>query len=104
MPYIEEVSLTSLGNPDMPLSNPANELVRKAFIPMYACPSDLGLQQNEWSLPSWARVRTNYVVNAGNTTYGQHNVGNCPMGAFPNCRLFGGSTLHSPQAKPAREE
>lgn len=91
MPYVEEANIENLGNPDMPFSNEANEFVRKAFIPMFACPSDIGLQQNEWAVPTWARVRTNYVINAGNTVYGQHDVGNCPNDPFPNCRAFGGS-------------
>jgi hypothetical protein len=48
---------------------------------------------NEWDVSpgAWARTRTNYVVNAGNTTYGQHNVGNCPLQPFPQCREFGGA-------------
>ena len=89
MPFIEEASLTSLGNPDKPLSNAANEFVRKAFVSVHACPSDLGLQRNEWPINVWARVRSNYLVNAGNTVYGQHSVGGCP-GLFPACREFGG--------------
>jgi prepilin-type N-terminal cleavage/methylation domain-containing protein len=90
MPYIEELDLENLGNPDMPLSNPVNEFVRKAFIPLFACPSDIGLQRNEWAIPSWARTRSNYLVNAGNTVYGQHSVGGCPNAPFPTCRKFGG--------------
>jgi len=90
MPYVEEAHIQNLGNPDMPFSHGDNEFVRKALIPMFACPSDIGLQQNEWAIPTWARVRTNYVVNAGNTVYGQHDVGSCP-GTFPTCREFGGS-------------
>jgi prepilin-type N-terminal cleavage/methylation domain-containing protein len=90
MPYVEEANIQSLGDPDLPLSHAANERVRKAPVPMFACPSDIGLQQNEWGVSQWARTRTNYLVNAGNTTYGQHNIGNCP-GVFPACREFGGS-------------
>jgi prepilin-type N-terminal cleavage/methylation domain-containing protein len=91
MPYIEELNLKDRGNPNMPLSNPVNELVRKAFIPIFACPSDIGLQRNEWGIASWARTRTNYLVNAGNTTYGQHHVGGCPNAPFPTCRMFRGA-------------
>jgi prepilin-type N-terminal cleavage/methylation domain-containing protein len=91
MPYLEEANITSLGNPDRPLSDGSNVLVRKVYIPLYACPSDIGLQQNEWDIATWARVRTNYVVNGGNTTYGQHNVGGCPLAPFPSCREFGGA-------------
>lgn len=91
MPYIEEANLENLGNPDLPLSHADNEFVRKAAVPMLACPSDIGLQQNEWEIRTWARTRTSYIINAGNTTYGQHNVGNCPADPFPNCREFGGA-------------
>jgi hypothetical protein len=91
MPYVEELNLTSLGDPDLPLSHGANEFVRKAFIPIFACPSDIGLQQNEWSISTWARTRSNYLINGGNTTYGQHNVGGCPNAPFPTCREFGGA-------------
>ncbi|TWT92900.1 putative major pilin subunit [Botrimarina colliarenosi] len=89
MPYIEEASLTDLGNAKAPLSHPVNLNVRKAYVGLHACPSDIGLQRNEWDRPEWARVRSSYVVNAGNTVYGQHNVGTCP-GVFPTCREFFG--------------
>jgi prepilin-type N-terminal cleavage/methylation domain-containing protein len=91
MPYIEEAHLKDAGNPDLPLSNAANEEVRKTFIPLFACPSDIGLQRNEWGINIWARIRFNYVVNAGNTTYGQHSVGGCPLAPFPTCREFHGA-------------
>jgi prepilin-type N-terminal cleavage/methylation domain-containing protein len=90
MPYIEEAHLTDVGDANRPLSDATNEFVRKAQIPLFACPSDIGLQQNEWAVNIWARTRTNYLVNAGNTTYGQHDVGACPNGVFPSCRKFGG--------------
>ena len=48
------------------------------------------MQRNEWTIPTWARIRTNYVVNAGNTVYGQHNLGRCP-GTYPTCIEFGGA-------------
>jgi prepilin-type processing-associated H-X9-DG protein len=89
MPFIEQEGLEGLAFPDRSFSDTANEAARKVFIPMHSCPSDIGLQRNEWSVPTWARVRTNYVVNAGNTVYGQHNVGSCP-GVFPACRQFQG--------------
>lgn len=90
MPYIEEANLTDLGNPDAPFSDGSNEAVRKAFVSMHSCPSDIGLQRNEWNSATWARVRSNYVVNAGNTNYGQYSVG-CGGGrVFPDCREAGG--------------
>jgi len=57
------------------MSDSINEAARKVFMSVYACPSDMGLQKNEWHRPSWARVRANYVVNAGNTCYGQYAIG-----------------------------
>jgi hypothetical protein len=40
-------------------------------LKVHACPSGIGLQRNEWSSAAWARTLGNYVVNAGNTNYGQ---------------------------------
>lgn len=90
MPYVEQANLEDLGDPDQSLSAAANQNVRKAKLPMHSCPSDIGLQENEWAIPTWARVRTNYVVNAGNTVYGQHYVGNYSS-AFPDYIEFLGS-------------
>jgi prepilin-type N-terminal cleavage/methylation domain-containing protein len=73
MPYIEQAAIKSLGDPKAPLSAAVNAPVRKAFVSLHGCPSDIGLQKNEWLIDLWARVRTNYVVNAGNTVYGQHD-------------------------------
>lgn len=91
MPYIEQNQVQSLGNPKMPLSAAVNEKVRKAFISFHACPSDIGLQRNEWDSQTWARVRTNYLINAGNTVYGQYGVGKpCPGRTTPNyCQFLG---------------
>jgi prepilin-type N-terminal cleavage/methylation domain-containing protein/prepilin-type processing-associated H-X9-DG protein len=73
-PYIEQAGIAGLANLKKSFSDTANRAARTAFIPIHACPSDLGLQRNEWSIPTWARVRSNYVVNAGNTVYGQHDL------------------------------
>ena len=75
LPFIEEAKLSDQVRLDRSLSDAANNNVRRAFIPMMACPSDIGLQRNEWATTTWARVRGNYVANAGNTVYGQHDVG-----------------------------
>ncbi|MAT69833.1 MAG: hypothetical protein CMJ58_09945 [Planctomycetaceae bacterium] len=91
MPYIEQANLESVGDPDSALSAPVNEPVRKAFIPTHSCPSDIGLQENEWGQTQWARVRSNYVVNAGNTVYGQHDLrAPCPGTNSAEC-YFGGA-------------
>jgi prepilin-type N-terminal cleavage/methylation domain-containing protein/prepilin-type processing-associated H-X9-DG protein len=94
MPYIEQSTVQNVGDPDAPLSAAINEPVRKAYVSIHACPSDIGLQRNEWNINIWARVRSNYVVNAGNTVYGQHDYPNkdCPGSTLGrrNC-WFGGA-------------
>ncbi len=94
MPYIEQVGLTNIGNPKLGISNAANREARMAFISTHACPSDIGLQKNEFPpnqfWQTWARVRTNYVVNAGNTVYGQFSVNKpCPGTTTPGFCRFG---------------
>lgn len=91
MPYIEQANLEHIGDPDQGLSAPANLAVRQAFIPIHECPSDIGMQRNEWDRPNWARVRTNYVVNAGNTVYGQHDLSAPCPGANTSPCWFGGA-------------
>ena len=93
MPYIEQAGVKNLGNPSAPLSAAVNEPVRKVFVSLHGCPSDIGLQKNEWGIALWARVRTNYVVNAGNTVYGQHDFPAACPGGPPTSRLcfFGGA-------------
>src|SRR5262245_59265479 len=86
LPYIEQSSVTALINQNLSLSDNANEAGRRAKVPLFACPSDLGLQENEWPSVTWARLRGNYVVNFGNTNYGQRD-----KGVPPNRVLFGGA-------------
>ena len=90
MPYMENKVLADIVNPKRPFSDASNEQARKTTVVTNACPSDIGLQKNEWASATWARVRSNYVVNAGNTVYGQHNLGSCP-GSFPACVTFSGA-------------
>ncbi|MBX3427177.1 MAG: DUF1559 domain-containing protein [Pirellulales bacterium] len=90
MPYIEQQGIVAVVDVTKSFSHAANEAARRAFVPLYACPTDIGLQRNEWGSVYWARVRSNYVVNGGNTVYGQHLLGGCP-GEFPNCITFGGA-------------
>ncbi|QDV73872.1 DUF1559 domain-containing protein [Botrimarina mediterranea] len=94
-PFFEEASLENAGNPDASLSHESNLAVRKAYVSMMVCPSDIGHQPNEWDAADaryWARVRTNYLVNGGNTVYGQLNVvrADCPA-EIPDCGQFKGS-------------
>jgi prepilin-type N-terminal cleavage/methylation domain-containing protein/prepilin-type processing-associated H-X9-DG protein len=78
MPFLEQAGLKNLVDRNKSFSDPYHLNARKAMIPIFACPSDIGLQTNEWqggpNPAQWSRVRTNYVVNAGNTVYGQHDL------------------------------
>ena len=90
MPYLEQANLKNLVDPDQSLSSEVNYAARTTFVEMHACPSDIGLQKNEWPPAAgsqlWARIRSNYVVNAGNTVYGQHD-----LSAPGNYVQFGGA-------------
>jgi prepilin-type N-terminal cleavage/methylation domain-containing protein len=73
-PYIEEQAYYDLIDFTRTYSDVVNRPAREIRIATHACPSDLGLQRNEWESDTYARLRSNYVVNAGNTIYGQWNV------------------------------
>lgn len=82
--FIEEQAWHDLIDFDVSFSHEINDAARRTFISLYACPSDIGLQRNEWESPTWARIRGNYVVNFGNTNYGQVDVGReVPFGGAP---------------------
>ncbi|MDO4584281.1 MAG: DUF1559 domain-containing protein [Planctomycetia bacterium] len=70
-PYIEQMAWYQMLNFEKSMSDPVNEAARRVKIPTYACPEDIGLQENEWDSATWARIRHNYVVNWGNTNYSQ---------------------------------
>jgi prepilin-type N-terminal cleavage/methylation domain-containing protein/prepilin-type processing-associated H-X9-DG protein len=92
--YIEQNVVKNTGDPKAALSAAVNRPARTAFIPVHACPSDIGIQRNEWGIDNWARVRTNYVANAGNTVYGQYAMGApCPGTTSPTLCLAGGGPL-----------
>jgi prepilin-type N-terminal cleavage/methylation domain-containing protein len=55
-------------------SHPRNARARRTFLELHRCPSDIGLQRNEFESAAWARIRSNYVVNAGNSVYGQFDI------------------------------
>src|SRR5262245_37022848 len=104
MPYIEQATLANTGNPRLSLSDPVNRPGRTAFVNLHACPSDIGIQRNEWPSAQWARVRTNYVANAGNTVYGQQDVAGvacpgAPAGSPTICR-FGGAPFRPFEPSP----
>jgi prepilin-type N-terminal cleavage/methylation domain-containing protein/prepilin-type processing-associated H-X9-DG protein len=70
-PYIEQDNWGKLIDFAASFSDPVNEQARRTKLPLFACPSDEGLVENEWYSRTWARLRGNYVVNFGNTNYGQ---------------------------------
>jgi prepilin-type N-terminal cleavage/methylation domain-containing protein/prepilin-type processing-associated H-X9-DG protein len=69
-PQIEQQGWYDSINFQRSFSDTVNDAPRRVKIPLYACPDD-GLKENEWPSTTWARVRGNYAVNAGNTNYGQ---------------------------------
>jgi prepilin-type N-terminal cleavage/methylation domain-containing protein len=82
-PFIEEQAWFDRINFDVSFSNAANDQARRQFVSLFACPSDIGLQRNEWESATWARIRGNYVVNFGNTNYGQVEIADVPFGGAP---------------------
>jgi len=68
--YIEENAWADSIDFKISFSNPKNAKARRTFLSLHICPSDIGPQRNEFDSDTWARTRTNYVVNAGNTMYG----------------------------------
>ena len=68
-----------------------NEQVQESIIPAHFCPSDTRAIQENGS--GWQVTRTNYVVNLGNTTYGQRTEGTEAFGGAPftfgRCYGFG---------------
>ncbi len=81
--FIEETGWTKGLNMAVSLSDPSNNQGRQYMNALYACPSDRGLQRNEWLSDTWARVRGNYVVNFGNTNYGQTSIGTTAFHGAP---------------------
>jgi prepilin-type N-terminal cleavage/methylation domain-containing protein/prepilin-type processing-associated H-X9-DG protein len=72
-PYLGYGAWASTINYSVSFSDPANAMARRGgeTVGVHECPSDIGLQRNEWTSDMWARTLGNYVVNAGGTNYGQ---------------------------------
>ncbi len=81
-PYIEELAWHSTIDLRKSFSHERNLNPRKVKISLFGCPED-GIKENEWSKQTWARVRGNYAVNAGNTDYGQQTKGGIPFLGAP---------------------
>jgi prepilin-type N-terminal cleavage/methylation domain-containing protein/prepilin-type processing-associated H-X9-DG protein len=81
-PQIEQLAWHSSIVFEKSFSDEVNLAPRKVKIPLFGCPED-GLKENEWSHRTWSRVRGNYVVNAGNTDYGQTTKDGIEFGRAP---------------------
>lgn len=81
-PQIEQQGWYDSINFQRSFSDTVNDAPRRVKIPLYACPDD-GLKENEWPSATWARVRGNYAVNAGNTNYGQATRAGVPFLGAP---------------------
>lgn len=81
-PYIDQAPWYNTINFSAQMSDVSNDAARRAKISLYGCPSD-GMKNNEWGSNTWARWRGNYVVNWGNTNYGQTASGAVNFGGAP---------------------
>ncbi|MDO4584988.1 MAG: DUF1559 domain-containing protein [Planctomycetia bacterium] len=70
-PYIEQMAWYTQINLEISMSHSSNDNARRHKMNIFACPSDMGLVENEWNSKNYARVRSNYLVNWGNTDYSQ---------------------------------
>src|SRR5262245_34741902 len=74
LPYSEQEAVYRMFDLGVSLSHAKHQAARQAGkIITLECPSDIGLQENEWTIDTWARVRSNYCANFGNTNFGQGN-------------------------------
>jgi len=106
--FIEETGWTSLINFKISFSHATGKInandpydhykARTTLLDIHRCPSDIGLQRNEWDSNTWARTRTNYVANAGNTVYGQYNIN---LGSTPI--RGGGGPFRGGKKTPTKE-
>jgi prepilin-type N-terminal cleavage/methylation domain-containing protein len=90
-PFIEQDNWFHLINFELSFSDEANDTARRFEMQVFACPDD-GLKHNEWPSHNWARIRGNYVVNFGNTNYGQTTkagvlFGGAPFGIYKSSRF-----------------
>ncbi|MDO4570156.1 MAG: DUF1559 domain-containing protein [Planctomycetia bacterium] len=78
MPYIEQQAIFDGLDFKVVMSHANNYESRTTKCATFACPSDMGQVENEFDSSSktqWAKLRSNYVCNWGNTNYGQRAVG-----------------------------
>lgn len=83
MPYIEQMAIYDGLNFKVVMSHADNYRSRTSRCATFACPSDDGQIENEFESSSkelYAKLRGNYVVNFGNTNYGQTAIGSVSSG------------------------
>ncbi|MCA9100401.1 MAG: DUF1559 domain-containing protein [Planctomycetales bacterium] len=88
-PFIEQNSLEGLNDTNQPFYLPPGTIQKTLdgltgkFVAQYYCPSDIGTDQTQ---ADYARRRGNYVVNWGNSRYGQVDE---PTGMAPFSHIKG---------------
>ncbi|QDU60254.1 hypothetical protein Pan216_10930 [Planctomycetes bacterium Pan216] len=75
LPYVDAASIAEMIDQELSWGNNThatgtNEEARRAKVNLFGCPSD-GMTQASWDDSRFARWKGNYVVNFGNTDYGQ---------------------------------
>ncbi|QDU61141.1 hypothetical protein Pan216_19950 [Planctomycetes bacterium Pan216] len=83
-PYLDQPTWADHFNYERSASNDQNVTARKMMINVgiFACPKD-AMRPFDWASLRWSRVRANYVVNFGNTNYGQTDKAGVQFGGAP---------------------
>ena len=95
LPFYEQNTIFTATNFSLIISSPDNMTARSLKINTLACPST-GMQTDEAGVACWSRVRANYAVNFGNTSFGQTNTYVDP---FTNTVIAFGGAPRSPWAR-----
>jgi prepilin-type N-terminal cleavage/methylation domain-containing protein/prepilin-type processing-associated H-X9-DG protein len=80
--YLEQQAWFNSFNFKNSASHESNLTARALHVAVFGCPSD-GLVDNEKGAANWHRVRSNYVVNWGNTGYAQKDQTGVTFGQAP---------------------
>ena len=92
-PFIEETGLNTANNVEEHFYRPPGTIagtlngLTGQYVEMYYCPSDIGTDQ---TMGNYQRRRGNYVVNWGNSTYGQVKE---PAGKAPFSHIGGNRSM-----------
>jgi prepilin-type N-terminal cleavage/methylation domain-containing protein len=90
MPYVDQAPMFNAINSTEPVGCDrgvnagapwdGNWKAKTTKIALHGCPSD-GIKENEFG-GGWARLRTNYMPNYGNTNWGGQSLGSAPTDTF----------------------